>query len=138
MLKMVNIQGLNAKVEKHRQYNVPGRIYDIESHSSKEDPQLIAESMLKKIAPHLKIKPDLSDLKFDKVKKSLLGSHVLYQQHHNGKPISGAWVRVDIDKDGRVYNIHNDLVPEPIIEKSKKKEERIKQIARSYKRTIIR
>lgn len=133
MLKMVNIQGLNAKVEKHRQYNVPGRIYDIESHSSKEDPQLIAESMLKKIAPHLKIKPDLSDLKFDKVKKSLLGSHVLYQQHHNGKPISGAWVRVDIDKDGRVYNIHNDLVPEPIIEKSKKKEERIKQIAAATK-----
>ena len=124
---MAKIKGLKAKVEKHPQYNVPRRIYDIESHSSKEDPQLIAESMLKKVAPDLKISPDLSQLKFDKVKKSILGSHVLYQQQHKGKPISGAWVRVDIDKEGRVYNINNDLVPETIIEKSKKKEERTKE-----------
>ena len=92
------------------------------SHTqAKEVSQHIAESILKKVAPDLKIRPDLSQLKFDKVKKSLLGSHVLYQQQHKGKPISGAWVRVDIDKDGRVYNIHNDLVPETIIEKSKEK-----------------
>src|SRR6266480_3089013 len=116
---MVKLKGLKAKVEKHPQYNVPRRIYDIESKSSKEDPQRIAESMLKKVAPDLKIKPDLSQLKFDKVKKTLLGSHVLYQQQHGSKPISGAWVRVDIDKDGRVYNIQNDLVPETIIDKSK-------------------
>lgn len=126
---MVKIKGLKAKVEKHHKYNVPGRIYDIESQSSKEDPKIIAESALKKFAGHFKIKPDLSELKFDKIKKSILGSHVLYQQQHKGKPISGAWVRVDIDKDGRVYNIHNDLVPDTIIEKSKKKEERAKQIA---------
>jgi Zn-dependent metalloprotease len=37
--------------------------------------------------------------------------------------------KVDIDKDGRIYNIHNDLVPDTIIERSKKKEERTKQIA---------
>ncbi|MGA7900156.1 MAG: M36 family metallopeptidase [Nitrososphaeraceae archaeon] len=121
---MVRIKELKAKVENHPLYKVPRRIYDIDSQSSKEDPKNIAESMLKKVAPHLKIKPDLSQLKFDKVKKSILGSHVLYQQQHNGKPISGAWVRIDIDKMGRVYNIHNDLVPDNIIEKSKKIEER--------------
>jgi hypothetical protein len=90
---MVKIKGLKAKVEKHRKYNVPGRIYDIESQSSKEDPKIVAESALKKVAPHLKIKPDLSEIKFDKVTKSILGSHVLYQQQHKGKPISGAWIR---------------------------------------------
>jgi len=130
---MAKIKGLKAKVEKHPQYNAPRRIYDIESHPSKEDPQHIAESILKKVAPDLKISTDLSQLKFDKVKKSLLGSHVLYQQQHKGKPISGAWLRVDIDKDGRVYNIHNDLVPETIIEKSKKKEERSKETAATVK-----
>jgi Zn-dependent metalloprotease len=126
---MAKIKDLKAKVEKHPQYNAPRRIYDIESHSSKEDPRHIAESMLRKVAPSLKIRPDLSQLKFDKVKKTILGSHVLYQQQHKGKPISGARVRVDIDKEGRVYNINNDLIPETIIEKSKKKEEKSKQIA---------
>ncbi len=77
--------------------------------------------MLKKIAKDLKIKPNLSDLKFDKVRKSILGSHVLYQQYHEGKPISGAWIRVDIDKDGRVYNINNDLVPDSVLAKTEKK-----------------
>ena len=43
-------------------------------------------------------------------KKSILGTHVLFQQYHNKRPISAAWVRVDIDKNGRVYNIQNDLV----------------------------
>jgi Fungalysin metallopeptidase (M36)/Fungalysin/Thermolysin Propeptide Motif len=126
---MVKLKRLRAKVEKHSQYNVPRRIYDIESQPSKEDPQRIAESVLKNVAPDLKIKPDLSQLKFDKVKETLLGSHVLYQQQHRGKPISGAWVRVDIDKEGRVYNIQNDLVPETIIGKSKKKEEKSKEKA---------
>jgi Zn-dependent metalloprotease len=58
-------------------------------------------------------------LKFDKVKETILGSHVLYQQYHAGKPISGAWIRVDIDKDGRVYNILSDLVPEPAMAKTR-------------------
>lgn len=109
---------LKAKVEKHAERKVPRRIYDIQSKSSKKQPQAIAVSTLKKIAPDLKIKTDLSQLKFDQVKESILGKHVLYQQQFQGKPISGAWIRVDIDKDGKVYNIQNDLVPEPILKKS--------------------
>jgi Zn-dependent metalloprotease len=117
---MARIKGLKAKVETQKHYDVPRRIYDIETPPSKKSPQKIAESALKKVARHLKIKPDLSQLRFDKVKKSILGSHVLYQQHHGGRPISGAWIRVDIDNDGRIYNIHNDLVPEPAMEKARK------------------
>ena len=56
----------------------------------------------------------------------MLGSHVLYQQYHQGKPISGAWVRIDIDKDGKVYNIQNDLVPTPVMERTRKSEEKRK------------
>src|SRR5712692_6815499 len=121
---MAKIKGLKAKLEAHPRYGVPGRIYDIETKPSKEEPALIAESLLKKIARDLKINPDLSQLKFDQVKESILGSHVLYQQYHDGIPISGAWIRVDIDKDGKVYNIQNDLVPEPVMAKTRKVETR--------------
>ncbi|MGA9773908.1 MAG: M36 family metallopeptidase [Blastocatellia bacterium] len=121
---MAKIKGLKAKVENHPQYNVPRQIRDIEMKASKSDPAKIAETMLKKIAPDLKINPDLSQLKFDKVKETILGSHVLYQQYYEGKPISGAWIRVDIDKEGKVYNILNDLIPAPVISKTKKAEEK--------------
>lgn len=122
---MAKIKGLKAKVENHPRNKVPRRIYDIETASSKKEPAQIAESMLRKIASDIKIKPDLSQLKFDKVKETLLGSHVLYQQYYDGTPISGAWIRVDIDKDGKVFNILNDLVPEPIIAKTKKATEKL-------------
>ena len=127
--KTTKLKGLKAKVESDPQYKVPRRIYDIDAKPSKEEPKEIAESLLKKIAPNLKINPNLSQLKFDKVKESILGSHVLYQQYYEDKPISGAWIRVDIDKDGRVYNLLNDLVPEPIIAKAKKTEAKRKTTA---------
>src|SRR5689334_10550755 len=114
------MKNLKARVDKHPDRKVPRRIYDIQSKSSKENPEKISESTLKKIAPELKIKADLSQLKLDQVKDSILGKHVLYQQQFQGKPISGAWIRVDIDKEGKVYNIQNDLVPEPILTKAEK------------------
>src|SRR5437667_9764980 len=117
---MARVKSLKAKAETHEQYKTPHRIYDIDAKASKESPKKIAEATLKKIAGDLKIRPDLSQLKFDKVKESILGSHVLYQQYHAGKPISGAWIRVDVDKDGRVFNIHNDLVSEPAMVKARK------------------
>ncbi len=95
---MAKIKSLTAKAEADSKYKVPHRIYDIETKPSKKSPQKIAEAILKRIARDLKIRPDLSQLRFDKVKESILGTHVLYQQCHAGKPISGAWIRVDIIK----------------------------------------
>jgi Zn-dependent metalloprotease len=109
---------LKAKTEKQSLHDVPHRIYDIEIEASKKKPKSIAEDLLQKIAPDLEINPDLSQLKFEQVKDSMLGSHVLYQQQFQGKPISGAWIRVDIDNKGKVYNILNDLVPEPVLKKT--------------------
>lgn len=111
---------IKAKADKRPGLGVPGRIYEIESKKQKTKPQDIAENILRKIAPELKIKPDLSQLKFDEVKETILGRHVLFQQQQDGRPISGAWVRVDIDNDGKVYNIQNDLVPAPILQKAEK------------------
>ena len=117
---MAKLKGLTAKVETHHRYKTPHQIYDVKTQGSGKSPRKIAEATLKKIAGDLKIKPDLSQLKFDKVRETILGSHVLYQQYHAGKPISGAWIRVDVDKDGRVFNIHNDLVSEPAMVKTRK------------------
>jgi Zn-dependent metalloprotease len=119
---MPNIKSLKAKVQMDSQHKVPRRIYDFESKASTAKPRAAAEALLKTIAKDLKIRPDLSQLKFDQVKKSILGSHVLFQQQFEGKPISGAWVRVDIDKNGKIYNIHSDLIPEPFLAKSAKAE----------------
>ena len=121
---MTKLKGLTAKVETHPRDKTPRRIYDVKMPPSRKTPRKIAEATLKKIAGDLKIRPDLSQLKFDKVKKSILGSHVLYQQYHAGKQISNAWVRVDVDKEGRVFNIQNDLVPEPAMVKARKADAR--------------
>lgn len=115
---MAKIKGLKAEVETHPQYQVPRRLFDIQSPASDEEPAQIAESLLKTIATEFKIKPDLSQLKFDRVKQTILGSHVLYQQYYQGKPISGAWVRVDIDNEGRVYHVQNDLIPETVLDRA--------------------
>ena len=112
------MKDLKAAIEINPQRNVPRRIYDIQSEPSHEPPQQIAHDILLKVTADLQIKPDLSQLKFDQVKESILGYHVLYQQQYQGKPISGAWIRVDIDKDGKVYNILNDLVPESLLGKT--------------------
>src|SRR5687768_11534409 len=114
------MKNLKAKTDARKGLGVPGRIYDIESKKQKISPKKIAEGVLKKIAPELKIDADLSQLKFDEVKDSILGKHVLYQQQEQGKPISGAWIRVDIDKEGKVYNIQNDLVPFSVLDKAQK------------------
>ncbi|MEP7108535.1 MAG: M36 family metallopeptidase [Ferruginibacter sp.] len=106
------MHNMNARIEIHPGRGVPSRIYDIEMEAGTEMQEIIAELFLKKIAILIQIKPDLSQLKFDQVKKSLTGYHVLYQQYYYGKPISGAWVRVDIDNDGKVFNIMNNLLPE--------------------------
>jgi Zn-dependent metalloprotease len=112
------MKNLKAKVERKSKGGVPHRIYDVESKTKKGAPRNVAQDVLKKIAPDLKINPDLSQLKFHEIKESILGKHVLFQQQQEGKPISGAWVRVDIDKEGKVYNIQNDLVPETVIQKA--------------------
>lgn len=100
---------------------VPKRLSDLKLATGKQSPRQIADAALKRLASDLKIDRQLKDLKYEKVRETVLGKHVTYQQYHAGKPISGAWIRVDIDKDGRVFNVVNDVVPAPTIEKVKKR-----------------
>jgi Zn-dependent metalloprotease len=102
---------MKAEIEVHPVYGTPQRYYDVDENPSTDPPQKIAEAVLKKIADELGIADDLSQLKFDQVRESVLGRHVLFQQHYAGKPVSRAWVAVDIDPNGRIFQIRNDLIP---------------------------
>src|ERR1700755_1199798 len=73
--------------------------------TAKGTPRQIADAALKRLASKLKIDARLAALKSENARKTTLGKHVTYQQYHPGKPVSGAWIRVDIDKDGHVYNV---------------------------------
>jgi hypothetical protein len=75
---MVKVKIL-ADVQLHSLYKTPGIIRNIETKPGISNPRELAESTLMKIAPDLKINNDLSDLKFDEVKESILGFRVLYQ-----------------------------------------------------------
>src|SRR5215510_16026315 len=118
---MAILRGIRARFEVHPKYDVPRLISDIDSRPSRRSPKTIADSFLKKIAKDLKIKANLSQLKFDKVKKTIFGSQVLWQQYYEGSPISGAWIKVDIDKDGKVFNVVNELVPVKALATARKK-----------------
>jgi hypothetical protein len=72
------------------------------------------------VADDLHISVDPSHLRFDKVNRTILGRHVLFQQYYDGLPVSNGWIRVDLDKNDRVYNVQNDTVPMEVVEKSAK------------------
>ena len=114
--KLSGIKGIRGMAEMSAARGVPRRLFDLETKPSRAAPRRIAEVFVKQIAPRLGLSPDLSQVRFDRVKKTLLGSHVLFQQRHAGKPISGAWLRVDIDSAGRVFNVQNDLIPERLLQ----------------------
>src|SRR5262245_17160442 len=103
---------------------VPKRVSDLKLSTGRRTPRQIADAALKRLAPTLKIDPQLKDLKYEKVRDTVLGKHVTYQQYHAGKPISGAWIRVDIDQEGKVFNVTNDAVPTPVMAKAKTRRDR--------------
>lgn len=106
------IKGLKAKVHRSERYGTVQRIYTIKERFAGDDPQQVAEQFLRRYARDLGISPDLQGLRPDEVKTSPLGKHVLFQQEIDRKPVSGAWIRVDIGPDGRVFNVQNDMVPD--------------------------
>jgi hypothetical protein len=123
------VGGVRGKMELSSARGVARRLFDLETAPSRAAPRRIAESLLRRLARQLKIAPDLSKVKFDGVKWTLLGRHVLFQQYHLGKPISGAWIRVDLDAEGRVFNVQNDLIPEELIAEGERDARRRKEPA---------
>ncbi len=112
---MSELKSLKAKSEDHPQFKTPRLLYDIKEETDKNDPRDIAEALLKKITADIDVDPDPSRLKFDCIRESILGYHVLFQQYYNGIPISDAWIRIFLNKDKKISQILNDLIPERIL-----------------------
>lgn len=118
---MPRLGKIQAKVERHKIYGTPHKIYDIVGKPRKGKPQLVARAFLRAIARSLRIDENLRDLKFDKVLESPLGTHVLFQQLHQGKRITGAWIKVDLDQQNRVYHVVNSCIPQTLLQKTQRK-----------------
>jgi hypothetical protein len=91
-------------------------MYDLELKSGFADSKVIADQVAETIAKRRRLRAN--DLRFDTIIRSILGSHVLYQQYRDDLPISTAWLRVDVSGDGEVYQVLNDLVPRTTIAES--------------------
>jgi Zn-dependent metalloprotease len=104
------IKGLKAKVHRSERYGTVQRIYTIKDRFEGK-PRAVARAFLKRNAVELGLDPSLSGLELESVKQSLLGHHVLFQQMVDGRPLSGAWIRVDLDRNGRVVGTHSNAVP---------------------------
>jgi hypothetical protein len=109
---MAKAKSVKANVDLDPNTKLPTRFFDVQEKISQGSAKDKAEEFLKKAAGDLRIRPDLSQLKFDQMKDSILGKHVLFQQYEAGKPITGAWARVDINDEGAVYNVETSLVPD--------------------------
>jgi hypothetical protein len=109
------IAGVTGRAEMSRSRNVVRRLFDLSTPPSTSTPRVVATRLLRLVAPKLGITANLAGVKYDSTKRTILGAHVLFQQFVGQTPISGAWVRVDIDPDGRVYSLQNDLVPHALL-----------------------
>jgi Fungalysin metallopeptidase (M36) len=104
-----------GRMEMSRSRKIARRIFELETPPSQDPPRDIAERLLRTLAPQLGLSRDLADLRFEKVRQTVFGPQVLFQQYVGTTQVSGAWVRVDIDNLGRVFNIQNDVVPAAVI-----------------------
>ena len=120
---MPKIGQLSAEtIVRHPIYDTPRKALGIQDLPRKGTPRAAAKAFLMSIAPSLKLHSDLRSLKFDKVVKSPLGSHVFFQQYHDKRPVTGAWVKVDLDAENRAYHFTNTTMPVRLLEKPARKQ----------------
>jgi hypothetical protein len=109
---------IRMKVETRTEHGTPHRISQTPGPKIARDPVTTARKTIAALAPRIGIAPDLSDLEFDQARTSMLGTHVTFQQIHDGLPVTGGWIRVDVDPSGRVFNVLNDLIPMNVLAKA--------------------
>lgn len=110
------IKGLDAKVHRSR-YGTAKRIYTIEAKTVRraagaKDRLALAREFLKNYANDLGLDPALKGLRFEKERTSVMGYHMMFQQYVDKLPVSGGWMRVDIDPKGRVLGVQNGTIPQ--------------------------
>jgi hypothetical protein len=75
----------------------------------KGDLEAAARRFIGSVAPDLGVDP--KDLVFDRAVSSPLGKHVFFQQRIGRDRVTGAWLKLDVDQEGRVYQLTNNTLP---------------------------
>jgi len=75
------------------------------------DPAIAAATFLTANADVLGLKSDLTELTVTSQRESPAGSHVTYQQSHDGLPVFNGFVDVHVDHGGQVYLLQNESAP---------------------------
>jgi Zn-dependent metalloprotease len=114
---MTRVGSIRAKIHERTVHKTPAKIYDIQTAPKAGTPRNVATRFLSRIARDLKIRVSPKELRYDKTVKTVLGSHVLFQQYRKGKPVSGAWLKIDLDKDNRIYSVENTTVPATLLDR---------------------
>src|SRR4029453_2133261 len=128
---MARVGNVRAKVHRQTVHKTPAKIYDIQTAPKSGTPRSVATAFLSRIRRDLKISLSPRELRYDKTVKSILGAHVLFQQYRRGKPVSGAWLKVDLDKDNRIYSVENTTVPTALLDKMEQSATRAKLDAKA-------
>jgi Zn-dependent metalloprotease len=128
---MPRVGSVRAKIQQRTVHKTPAKIYDIKTAPKAGTPRRVATSFLGRIARDLKIRVSPQELRYDKTIKTVLGAHVLFQQYRKGQPVSGAWLKVDLDKDNRIYSVENSTVPAALLDKLEHSQTKAKIDART-------
>jgi len=100
------------RVEFDLDYNVVGEF----------DPQKVAESYLNKFHETYKISDVEKELKFSRVKHSLLGAHVHFSQQRGEVAVRGGEIIVSVLRESsQVYKVFNNFYPEQPLKAQKPK-----------------
>jgi Zn-dependent metalloprotease len=75
------------------------------------DPPRVARQFLRENNRLFQMRGDLGDLSVVRVTESLSGHHVQLQQTHSGLPVIGGVIDVHLDRESRVFLVHNNYVP---------------------------
>jgi len=71
--------------------------------------------------------PDLSNLALESEQETLLGRHFRFRQLLGGRKVAGGEITVYLDKQGRIYQVVNDIYPVPAGKASRAAEATITQ-----------
>jgi Zn-dependent metalloprotease len=100
---------LGARIAKHPTRGTPQMVTDFSSPPLKGNLETAARRFIASVAPDLDVDP--KDLVFDRVVSSPLGKHVFFQQRIGGDRVTGAFLKLDVDQRGRVYQLTNNCLP---------------------------
>ena len=98
----------------HKDHRQTPKLLFIKSSQEKEhqNQEEIADAYLSKNYKKFELSANLSNLKLELVKESLLGKHFHYRQFINDIPVDKAEIIISVNKKGGVFKVYNNTYPQ--------------------------